>query len=98
VRITPSQGTFCEENLTVSFFIPFAVQVGQECVCGGRLGLWGCACWMRVWLNNCVTVRVTLSQGLFYEELTVSFFIAQRMGPVCGEQSVCVCVGGGGVL
>lgn len=53
---------------------------------------------MRVWLNNCVTVRVTLSQGLFYEELTVSFFIAQRMGPVCGEQSVCVCVGGGGVL
>jgi len=26
VRVTPSQGPFCEDNFTVSFFIPFAVQ------------------------------------------------------------------------
>jgi len=40
VRVTPSQGPFCEDNFTISFFIPFAVQVGSgECVCvfpGGR--------------------------------------------------------------
>jgi hypothetical protein len=33
VRVTPSQGPFCEDNFTVSFFIPFAVQVcarGQD--------------------------------------------------------------------
>jgi hypothetical protein len=33
VRVTPSQGPFCEDNFTVSFFIPFAVQVGMSGVC-----------------------------------------------------------------
>lgn len=28
VRVIPSQGPFCEDNFTISFFIPFAVQVG----------------------------------------------------------------------
>jgi hypothetical protein len=33
VRVIPSQGPFCEDNFTISFFVPFAVQVGgRVCV------------------------------------------------------------------
>jgi hypothetical protein len=36
LRVTPFQEPFCEDNFTVSFFIPFAVQVGQLRVWKGR--------------------------------------------------------------
>lgn len=38
VRVTPSQGPFCEDNFTISFFVPFAVQVG--CVVLLLRGCW----------------------------------------------------------
>jgi hypothetical protein len=34
VKVYPSQGPFCGNNFTVSFFVPFAYQVGAEAAAG----------------------------------------------------------------
>jgi hypothetical protein len=31
VRVIPSQGPFCEDNFTISFFVPFDFQVRTLC-------------------------------------------------------------------
>jgi hypothetical protein len=58
VRVIPSQGPFCEDNFTVSFFIPFAVQVSCCCCCCSH-DEWG-------WKSGCGGATTSGGGGVSY--------------------------------